>query len=455
MCIKLMNPINWQQFGLKKNPYDTFPLIEGGDLPIEKAFVGRENEKKFLNSLFESNERLCLAICGEVGVGKTSMANFHKYVWKYTTEKLLFSFRREIEATEDLINKKNFLIEIIGSVLREIRLLQPDLLKDKLLNKLSQIVDISQTMAISVGGSAMGFGLDVGKDKTINNPIQLSTTVLEEYFLELIKFIKDNEIKGFNYSGLIVHVNNFDIILSSKDGKEKTIAFFNEIRDILQTPDVYFLFLGPTNLFKDIIGARQRVKSIFYQTPLLINPLSKTEIAKAFEERMQLLKSEDVTSYIKPIEDTVIFKIYDLYNGDIRSIMASMLDILGQYSEKLSKPLSVNEAKLLLGKERWEKIENVMKLTEEQKEILKYLASADKYISQKEVVRLFEKKQSNVSGYYFKPLRENNIIEEKERIDKTPYYGLTSDFFPIKWLLKSQKEILKKINSQSEQLSLL
>ena len=89
-----MSCINWQQFGLRKNPYDTLPLVEGGDISIDKAFVGRNVEKKFLDDLFESNDRVCLTICGDVGVGKTSLANFHKFIWKYTKEKLLFSFRR-------------------------------------------------------------------------------------------------------------------------------------------------------------------------------------------------------------------------------------------------------------------------------------------------------------------------------------------------------------------------
>ena len=454
-----MNPINWQQFGLKKNPYDTLPLIEGGDLLIEKAFIGRDSEKKFLDSLFKSSNRVCLTVCGDVGVGKTSLANFHKFIWKYTKEKLLFSFRREIEANNDLLNKKTFLIEIIGSILREIRLLDPDLLKNELLKKLSQIVDISQTIALSGGfsGGAAGFsfGLDASKEKVTTMPIQLSATILEEHFVDLVNFIKNNKIKGKKYSGLIVHVNNFDIILSSEKGREMSISFFDEIRDILQTSDVYFLFLGPKNLFKDIISARKRIKSIFYQTPLLIHPLSKSEIAKAFEERMQLLKSDDVDSYIKPVEDEVIYKIYDLYNGDIRSIMASVVDLLGQYSEKLAKPLSANEAMLLLGKERWEKIENIVKLTHEQKEILKYLASAEKFISQKEVVKMFKKTQSNVSGYYFKPLKENNIIEQKNVDQRTPYYGLTADYVPLKWLMNSQKEINKSIEEKSKQLPLL
>ena len=450
-----MNPINWQQFGLKKNPYDTLPLIEGGDLSIDKAFIGRNSEKKFLDSLFQSTDRICLTICGDVGVGKTSLANFHKFIWKYTTKKLLFSFRREIEVNNDLLNKKNFLIEIIGSVLREIRLLDPDLLKNELLKKLTQIVDISQTIALSGGGAAFGFGLDFGKEKITTTPIQLSMTLLEEHFVDLVNFVKNNKIKGRRYSGLIVHVNNFDAALSNENGREKSIIFFEEIRDILQTPDVYFLFLGPKNIFKDIVSARKRVKSIFYQTPLVINPLNKSEIAKAFEERMQLLKSDDVASYIKPVEDEVIYKIYDLYNGDIRSIMASIVDLLGQYSEKLAKPLSINEAMLLLGKERWEKIENIIKLTDEQKEILKYLAGAEKLISQKEIVKIFNKTKSNVSFYYFKPLKDNNIIEQKNIDERTPYYGLTADYIPLKWLMNSQREVNKSIDDKSKQLPLL
>lgn len=261
-----MSQINWQQFGLKKDPYDTHALVEGGELPIEKAFIGRGQEKEFLNNIFDSTERLSMVICGDVGVGKTSLANFHKFIWKYKTPKLLFSFRREIEANNDLLNKKNFLIEIIGSVLREIKLLQPELLKHELLVKLNQIVDITQTVAISGGASAYGFGADFGKEKMSAQPIQLSNTILEEYFISLINFIKSYEINGFKYSGLIVHVNNFDIVLSSQKENKTVINFFNEIRDIIQTPDTYFIFLGPKDFFENIISSQKRVKSIFVQT---------------------------------------------------------------------------------------------------------------------------------------------------------------------------------------------
>ena len=90
------------------------PLIEGGYLSIEDAFVGRDKEINFLDNLFESERRGCLAICGNVGVGKTSLANFQKVIWKYRKNKLLFSSRREIEASDLSLNKKSFLLDKMG-----------------------------------------------------------------------------------------------------------------------------------------------------------------------------------------------------------------------------------------------------------------------------------------------------------------------------------------------------
>lgn len=448
-----MTLINWQQFGLKKDPYDTQPLVEGGDIKLEDAFVGREKERQFLNDLFESEERICLAILGNVGVGKTSLANFHKFIWKYSKPKLLFSFRREIEACEDLLEKKNFLIEIIASILREIRLLQPELFKEKLLDQLNQMIDFSQASAISGGIQAFGFGVEAGREKVVTQPMQLSTTVLEQYLIDLVQFIKNTEIRGNKYAGLIIHVNNFDVVLSNPAHKKKTIQFFNEIRDILQISDIYFFFLGPRNFFKDIISSQQRVKSIFFQTPLQLNPLSKTEIVQALYERMKLLKSDDVSTFIKPIEDEVVFRLYDLYEGDVRSITAAIRNILSQQADKLTQPLTVNEAMLLLGQERWYRIENAIQLTEQQKSILRFLIDKGE-VAQNDIVELLGKTQSNVSGYYFKPLKENGIIEEKSRKGKTVYWGLTSDYVPLKWLFESQKNIQAEMQKKTEQMKL-
>lgn len=174
--------------------------------------------------------------------------------------------------------------------------------------------------------------------------------------------------------------------------------------------------------------------------------MSKKEVANAFEKRMELLKSNDVHQYIKPIDDEVVFLLYDLYVGDIRSIMNGIKEILRQCSDRLLQPLSLNEATTLLGRERWERIGN--NLTKEQKKILEFLVKNDRYISPKEASDILQKPAPNISGYYFKPLKSLNIIEEKERRGRMVYFGLTNEYQPLKWWFDSEKRMKKDIELQ-------
>lgn len=447
--------INWQQFGLRSNPYDTLPLIEGGELPIDKAFVGRTTELQSLKDIFLSDSRTCLTILGNVGVGKTSLANFHKFLFKYEEKKKsLFSFRREIEASKNLLNKKSFITEVIGSTLREIRLLDPDLIKkEELLQKLEKLVDITQSLDISAGISIAGFGGEFGRTGVTEYPPSISNTMLENYFSNLVMFIKTNEIAGKRFDGLIVHINNFDVVLSDSKEKKDVIRFFQEIRDILQTRDVYYLFLGPRHFFRDIISIEKRLKSVFHLSPLVVNPLSKIEIIQAFEERMELLKSPDVVKYIAPFSNDAIFSLYDLCEGDARSIMNGLKDILSQVPETVLEPLGVDEAMLLLGKERWELIRK-SELTKEQEELLIFLATSSNYVTQKDLAIKLKKAPSNISGYYFNPLRDAGIIEVKKQEGKLKYWGLTQDYLPIKFILKTKKTIQQKTKENMQQLTL-
>jgi hypothetical protein len=167
----------------------------------------------------------------------------------------------------------------------------------------------------------------------------------------------------------------------------------------------------------------------------------------ALEERMKMLRSPGVQDYIKPIDDEAVFKIYDLYEGDIRSIMTAIRDILGQFSDRLAKPLNASQAMLLLGKERWERVVR-NKLHKEQQEILKFIVAGSEYVTQKDVAEKMRKNPANVSAYYFKPLLQNGIIEEKERQGKTILYGLTVDYEPLKWFFEARTEFDNQIKHE-------
>jgi hypothetical protein len=431
--------INWPQFGLQSNPYDTLPLVEGGPLQINKAFIGRKRELQVIKDLLLSDSNVCATILGDVGVGKTSLVNFQKFLFKYIEkEKPLFSSRREIEISTSLLNKRSFLIEIISATIQEIKLLDPGLIKkEELLQKLEKLVEITKDIDISIGVSVSEFGGDFGKGESTNYPPNIPMTTLESYFFNLIKFIKTHKIAKKEFKGLLVHTNNFDVILSDPANKKSVIKFFQEIRDMLQTKDVYYLFLGPKHFFKDIIAPHARIKSIFDLSPLIIAPLSKEELLEAFAERINLLKSPDVVSPITPFTDNVIFSLYELFQGDVRSIMNGLKAMLSQASEPIIEPIDRDRAMVLLGKERWEKVKSAA-LTPGQEEVLKTIAAAERDITQKEIAELLNKAPTNIASYYFEPLKDADIIEIKREEGRNKYWGLTAAYEPIKFILKSK-----------------
>ncbi|MFZ1654484.1 MAG: hypothetical protein WBO92_01815 [Candidatus Moraniibacteriota bacterium] len=451
-----MSVINWQQFGLRGNPYDTTALTEGGILALKDAFVGRTEEREFIDGLLRSQDRFALALCGDTGVGKTSLANYEKYLWKNEMPKALFSFRREIEASEDLLNKSRFLLEIIASIIREIRLIDPELLKDQVLARLNRVIDVTETIALSANVSVdvMGYGGGIGgsKETTVSQPLNLPAATIERYFTDILSFIKTHKISGKQYEGLIVHTNNFDVLM--KKESVQVSRFFDDIRDMLQTRGVYFLFLGPKNFYRDMIDTNRRVKSIFSPTPLTVRPLDKKEVLLAFEERMRLLISEGVSDFIRPVDDETVFKIYDLYDGDIRSIMTAISDLLGQYSERVGKQLSADEAALLLSEERWKRIER-MGIKGEQREVLYAILRQTSPFTKTDIAKQLGKQMSSMSQYYFPPLEENGVIIEKERKGNAVYFECSVDYEPLKWILEMKPRAETRAeNVRSNQASL-
>lgn len=444
----------WQQYGLRQNPFDTLPLVEGGEIPINQAFIGREQERSYLDSLYQLESKGAIIIEGKLGVGKTSLANYQKNRWRNDKNKPLFSFRREIEANSRRLTKEDFILDIIGSCLREIELVDKELIpKHKFLQRLSRLVDITETISFSSGIEIAGFGGEFGKTKSIEYPSQLTATLLEKYLNQLIEFILTTPILKVRYHGLIVHINNFDTVLNSKEGKAIVINFMHEIRDLLQISNVYYIFIGPEGFFNQILAKEARIKPVFTGNPIKLLPLNKLEFKAAIKERFHLLKSHDVQDIIRPFDDQLLAAVYDLYQGDIRSLMGALRDILVANANNLPKTLTKEEGLISLAQERWHKIK-LTKLSKEQEQVLLYMSKFEK-ISQKEIAHHFHKAQTNVSGYYFAPLHQNNIIELVEKSGRVKYWSLSKEYMPIKYLdlkPKYQAEVAKRIGIETNQL---
>lgn len=444
----------WQQLGLRANPFDTVALVEGGNIDIKQAFVGRERERQILARVTASQSHSCIAICGAVGVGKTSLANVHKYHWKSSQKgKPLFSYRGEIEARRYLLDKRTFIVEIIATILRELELLDPGLIpQHEVLQGIKRIVDITQDASWSAGISTPAFGVEAGTGKATVMPPNLTEAMLEGYLERLIDFTQNNNIGGRHYKGLIIHVNNFDIVLRNEDEKEEVIKFFDEIRDVIQTDHMHFVFLGPKDFFNEIINSRKRVRSVFYSDPVVLDPLSKRELTEALTKRMELLQSKDISEYMRPFTDEVIYKMHDLYKGDVRSVLGALRDVVNELGDSFAHPLQPDEAFFMLARERWRRVQE--KLTPSEISILQHFMQADSLVNQAEVAKGSGKAAPNISTY-FKKFRQRGIIEIKESRGKAKMFGLTTEYAPLKYLKASQDSVGDRVEHNMSQLRLL
>jgi hypothetical protein len=424
--------IQWQQFGLRKNPYDGRPLIEGDSLVLDQAFIGRRRERQYMNRLIQSSERACIAVCGPSGVGKTSFVNMQKMYWKQHAKKRLFSFRGEMEAQVELLNKKQFLLEVMSGLLREIQLVDPGVLKHPVLRKVSKMVDLTQRVQLGGGlsVSALGFGMSADVRRDMEEPIQLSVTSIEQLFYDLVECIRTEKIDGKRYQGVMIHVDNFDVVLSESAHEQRVLDFFQEIRDLLQAAHVYYVCIGSSGFFRRLSKV-PRVKAVFTPAALLLEPLSKKEMVQAVDTRMRLLQSPEIKEYITVFEDRAIHYLYELFEGDIRSIMTGLSDALGQYAGPIRRPLSAQEAIFLLAKERWFRIQNSMTFTRKRQEIVLWIVKKGGCVAVDDVAQQFQLSPAYTWMYYLKPLRNSGVLEEQEASEDTRTVCITKEFQPL------------------------
>lgn len=447
--------IDWQVFGLKKNPYSLRPLQDGGDVSIDKLFVGRENEREMIDKYIASEDQGCFVICGDAGVGKTSLINFEKFIWKTSRPNLFFSAKRELEASLDKLTKQKFLLNVISAIVREIKLIDPSLERqESFIKDLSRMVDnifqYERSVSLHVGVPGVSAGLDLTKNLETNNPLQLTDTLVESKFFDLIDFIRTHEINGRKFQGIIVHINNFDIVMKEDKGKQRILSFFHEIRDLLQTEHVFFFFIGPNNFFEEIIAKEPRVRSIFYQHPIVLKPLTKTHLIDAVRARLDAFKSDTVTTVIAPVKDAVIYKFYDLYNGDVRSIFSSLNDLLQGIQDEITEPLDVDEAMALLSKLRSERFSD---LSKSKKEVIRVFIEHESPITQTQIASILKKQVTNVISDV-KPLRERGIVEVVKEEGKYKFFDFTADYKCLREYQASYIKIKEETNKVKKQLML-
>jgi hypothetical protein len=87
--------------------------------------------------------------------------------------------------------------------------------------------------------------------------------------------------------------------------------------------------------------------------------------------------------------------------------------------------------------------------------VLKFIIESGDLVTQKDIGIGLGKAPTNVSGYYFKPLKDIGVIEVKKQVGNLKYWGLTQEYVVLKKLVLLEKRAEEHLENVREQLLLI
>jgi len=427
----------WELYGLRTNPFFTEPLLLfGGEIDLRVGFVGREEEVRRLRNIFGSGGSRII-VYGDVGVGKTTLVNYVRAVMPSNS---FFTPLKEI-AVQPEWNGGDFILNTLASIYYTIKRrsdLNKAFLSSEIIRKLELLVDIVERKDRNISLNIGIVGGGAGSTTTINLP-NLTIHSLQVFFEQVVE-----EIKKMGFKELILHYNNLDIFEAQSLQK-----IFNSIRDFIQTKDVNFVFIGDLAV-PQIINQMKRVSSIMSDSSIFIENLSLQNLQKLLDTRINHLSASGLVP-IKPYEDSVVSKLYTLYDGNLRFVLNSLSTAFNEMV--VDSPLILNQELLMkvlpeASKRRW-----LNKLTELERDVLFFILDEGE-TNNKKIASTLGKQKQNISKITNK-LLQLNTIKIKKMEGKEKFFSVVHS---IRWILldkdvkasKKQKGI--NINKEIQQV---
>ena len=337
----------WERYGFAQNPFDTraLSLSEGTSLSVAEAYVSRgkgSNEAMILTNFFRNPGGGRIVVEGEPGVGKTTFVNYHRHQWETQAKDRLLTPATEI-SVQDFWDERQFLLNLLSALSARIRLAigEKRFSNNTLLHEITAIcgVLITKEGGFSLGGQALGTGVTIGK--TSQTKVQIGDLTIG-HLRQYVHLLVAMAMKQKGVTGVVFHFDNLELLKQKSPDNVK--VFFEVVRDALQEPHVYFVFVGYPGLFQQGIVPSERVRSIFFDTPLNVSPLSVDEVKRIIERRYNLLALPG-KKWIRPVETEVIAYLYGTFAGKIRYVMNAVTTLISRVPESYSRPIGKEEAR--------------------------------------------------------------------------------------------------------------
>lgn len=339
----------WERYGFTENPYDTkaLSLSRAAPLSVQEAYVSRAKAATtadLLTNFLRNPGGGRIVVEGDPGVGKTTFVNYHRQRWENVAKHKLISPALEQEMQANW-REKDLLINLLASLSSRLRLEMTEkaFQKEKLLREITALVGvrIEDSGGFNATLNIMGTGGGLGRTRASAVKVgEITNDLLRQYLRRLIALVKQ---QGF--AGVIYHLDNFDKLGVREP--EQLKAFFEAARDVLQEPGMYYIFVGNTGMFQEVIVPLPRVRSIFFDTPVHLEPLSLAEVKAVMELRYQLLAAPN-KQWIKPVADEVVESLYMTFSGKIRYVMNAITSLVSHLPDSYAQPLALAQASTML-----------------------------------------------------------------------------------------------------------
>lgn len=407
----------WELYGFKTNPFSTSPLlVKGGLIPIE-SFSGRKEELTRLLKMFSSDGGSRTLVCGDIGVGKTTLVNVAR---AQINKKGFFTPFKEIGVRQNW-GADEFAINTLYAIYATLKLLGGEKpVSEEMFNKLKNLLEMNNVAVTSGGLSIAGFGANVSKENV--KPVVLPNLALTDLFEEIVA-----EIKTKTKKDIIIHYNNLERL------PEKAIRkIFEDLRDFFQTPNVHFVFVGNLTVH-GIFQSMPRFSSIVSDTPVIIDVLSFEEIKQILKVRFEKLRINPELGIVIPFKEDALNIIYELYSGNIRHVLNSLQTAILESTKERAMVLDKNSISIIL-----RQIAEKRYLGKLQKRPRDVLTAAIKHneVTNKQLASETKIARSNVSTYVGQ-LEENGCIYLRRRDGKDKYWSVEPK---LKWILLKAPE---------------
>lgn len=312
-------PNIWKDFfNLKSSPYFQDPLQKDSSTKSLKLFVGRKKEQKKLLTTIGSSDSSRQAIAGRPGVGKTTLIQFIKNQASKAGYWVADEFISITMKSSDLL-----LGQILAGVYDAINSAGHGTDDDPAVQEARQLVRIAKLEMRNVNMNASGslFGLTMGVTDGSSEIISMpSDALILEGPRVLRKLLTYTQKKGAK--GVLLHMNNLEN-LSDADA-EKAADRLRDIRDqALMIDGLHIIVIGHTSSVISTVNHYTQVKTVFSH-PIILEELNLSDFYQLLHNRYEAFQDKSSEPFKKPIEDSAVEKLYEIFHGDLRNMLRSL-----------------------------------------------------------------------------------------------------------------------------------